>query len=165
MLEMVFITVLIVVFLFGFVLLFGAPYLPTLDTQVTAALELVDLKKDHHMLELGCGDGKVMIAALKSGAYVTGYELNPILAGIAWVRTRRYGKRAKVICGNFWTRPLPPADAIFVFLLPKYMAKLDKKITQEISNPVKLVSFAFKVETKQVAAEKSGIFLYTYTPQ
>ena len=165
MIELVFIVVLVVVFLFGFVLLYGAPYLPTLHTQVTAALELADLKKDQHMLELGCGDGKVMIAALQSGAYVTGYELNPILAAIAWVRTRRYGKRATVVFGNFWTTPLPASDVIFVFLLPKYMAKLDKKITQEISNPVKLVSFAFKIQNKDVAAEKSGLFLYTYTPQ
>lgn len=153
---------LLIVFLFSFVLLFGAPYLPTLSAQAEAALDLVDLKPGDHLLELGCGDGKVMIAAARRGLHVTGYELNPILAGVAWLRTRRYGRRAKVVCGNFWRIKLPPSEGIFVFLLPKYMAKLDTKITQESSNPVKLVSFAFAIPTKKISKENSGIFLYQY---
>ena len=157
----VYIITCIVVFLFGFVLLFGAPYLPTLSPQVKAALELADLKEGQHLLELGCGDGKVLIAAAEQGLHVTGYELNPILALISWLRTRRYKGRVKVICGNFWRVKLPPAEAVLVFLLPKYMNKLDKKITQEFSTPVKILSFAFKIKGKQ-AVEKDGVYLYMY---
>lgn len=160
--ELLFILALLIIFLFSFVLLFGAPYLPTLSAQAEAALDLVDLKPGDHLLELGCGDGKVMIAAARRGLHVTGYELNPMLAAIAWLRTRRYGRRAKVVCGNFWRIKLTPSEGIFVFLLPKYMAKLDTKITQESSNPVKLVSFAFKIPAKKISKEKSGIFLYEY---
>lgn len=162
MFEIVFILVLLTIGFFGFVLFFGAPYLPILKPQLQAAIELVDLPAEGHLLELGCGDGKVLIAAAEKGWQVTGYELNPILAFVAWIRTRKYSKRVKVVWGNFWQGNLPPADGIFVFLLPKYMSKLDKKITQEFSKPVKLVSFAFKIEGKPIAAEKAGVFLYTY---
>lgn len=115
------------------------------------------------MLELGCGDGKVLLAAAKQGILVTGYEINPILALISWARTRKYRGRVKVVWANFWRVTLPGADAIFVFLLPKYMDKLDKKIIQEYSGKkIKLVSFAFKIESKQASIEEHGVLLYDY---
>lgn len=152
----------VLVLLFGFVVFFGAPYLPTLTPQVDAALKLADLKKGQHLLELGCGDGKVLIAAAKQGLRVTGYELNPVLALISWFRTRRYKGQVRVVWGNFWQKKLPKADAVFVFLLPKYMSKLDKKVIQQSSKPVKLVSFAFKIPGKEIVVQKEGIFLYYY---
>lgn len=152
---------------FGFVLLRGAPYLPTLDKQVTAALDLIDLDPGDTLLELGCGDGKVMIAAAQRGLTVVGYELNPVLALLAWVRLRPY-KNAHVIWGDFWTKPWPKADGIFVFLLDTFMEKLDTKIVQSKhkrvkgGRPVKLVSFAFQVPGKMPEAERQGVYLYKY---
>lgn len=152
----------VIVLLFGLVVLYGAPYLPTLKPQVNTAFELLDLKKGNHILELGCGDGRVLIAAAKRGYKVTGYELNPLLYLLCRLRTWRYRKQVRVVWGNFWTVKLPPADGIFVFLLPKYMAKLDKKITQEFSKPVKLVSYAFSINGQKARAESAGLYLYQY---
>lgn len=162
MVGLIVISVLVIVLLFGFVLLFGAPYLPTLTPQVTVALDLIDLQAGDHLLELGCGDGKVLIAAAERGIIVTGYELNPLLAFIAWARTRRYRSRVRVVCGNFWKITLPPADGIFVFLLPKYMSRLDTKVMQEKQSKVKLVSFAFTIPHKPVVREQAGVYLYQY---
>lgn len=160
--EIIFLICIVLVLLFGFVLLFGAPYLPTLSIQTKIALDLVGLKKGQRLLELGCGDGRVLIAAADRGLIVTGYELNPLLALIAWWRTRKYKGQVKVVWGNFWTKKLPQADGIFVFLLPKYMKKLDKKITQEFGQPVKLVSYAFDIKDKTTDAEANGMYLYKY---
>ncbi len=147
---------------FAGVLLFGAPYLPTLTPQVKAALKLADLKPGQTLLELGCGDGKVLIAAAERGIHVVGYELNPLLVAVAWLRTRRYRKLVTVRWANMWHVRWPETDAIFVFLLPKYMKKLDKKIVQQKYASVKLVSFAFKIPERKVASELRGVFLYTY---
>lgn len=152
----------ILILLFGFVVFFGAPYLPTLKPQVSVAIKLAGLKKGQHLLELGCGDGRVLIAAAKKGIRVTGYELNPLLVLVCWIRTIRYRRLVTIVWGNFWYHRLPKADAIFVFLLPKYMARLDKKITQQSSKPVKLVSFAFTIRGKVVDAEKDGVYIYEY---
>lgn len=152
----------IVVICFAFVLLFGAPYLPTLTVQTKAAMELAGPGAGKTMLELGCGDGKVLIAAAANGWQVIGYELNPLLAAVSWLRTRRYRRQVRVVCGNFWKQKWPDCDAIFVFLLPKYMKKLDKKIIQECRKDVKLVSFAFEIPDKNPAAQSNGVRLYTY---
>ena len=153
---------LILVICFSGVLLFGAPYLPTLTPQIQVALRLADLQPGQRMIELGCGDGKVLIAAAKQGISVVGYELNPILAAICWLRTRRYRKQVRVICADFWRADWPSTDVIFTFLLPKYMEKLDKKIIQSKHKPVKLISFAFAVPGKKPIIEKDGVYRYDY---
>jgi SAM-dependent methyltransferase len=159
---MIWLILLLILLCFAVVVLFGAPYLPTLTPQVKTALELADLKPGQTLLELGCGDGKVLIAAAKQGITAVGYELNPIMAAVCWLRTRRYRRHVKVIWGDFWQRSWPPADAIFTFLLPKFMPRLNKKIMQSPDKPVKLVSFAFKIPGKNPDGERNGVFLYKY---
>jgi hypothetical protein len=144
------------------VIFVGAPYLPTLTPQVKVALELADLSAGQTLLELGCGDGKVLIAAARQGINVVGYELNPILALIAWLRTWRYRSHVRVIWGNFWQSSWPPAEAIFVFLLPRYMPKLHNKCMQYKHKPVKLVSFAFEIPDKKPLRQKANLYLYIY---
>jgi SAM-dependent methyltransferase len=159
----------VVVSCFGFVLLRGAPYLPTLSKQVGTALNMIDLERGDTILELGCGDGKVLIAAAEHGLNAVGYELNPIMALIAWVRTRPYKDRVHVVWGDFWTKEWPPAEGIFVFLLDSYMDKLNTKIEQSYGRygknkgkSIRLVSFAFQIPGKVPLAEKDALFLYEY---
>jgi len=155
---------LILLFCFSFVLLFGAPYVPTLTPQVKTALKLANLQPGQTLLELGSGDGKVLIAAAQAGLTVVGYELNPLLVLISWVRTRKYKKQVRVVWGSFWTQPWP-ADtaALFTFLHPNFMQRLDKKIIQSGLQNVKLVSFAFEIPGKQPATRENGVFLYQYS--
>jgi SAM-dependent methyltransferase len=148
---------------FAFVLLFGAPYLPTLDKPMKAALELAELKSGQSLLELGCGDGKVLIAAAQQGVLATGFELNPLLVIVCKLRTWRYRKLIRVHWANFWTRPWPATDVIFIFGLPRIMKRLDKKIVQDSAKPVKLVSFAFAIPGKQPVRQQDGVFLYRYS--
>ncbi len=91
-----------------------------------------------------------------------GYELNPLLVIYSWLITRKYGKKVRIIWGNYWYKQLPEADAIFVFLLQPYMEKLDKKIIKECAKPIKLVSFAFQIPHKKPTKEQRGMFLYNY---
>ena len=158
----IFAVFLVLITCFAGVLLVGAPYLPTLTMQVSTALELAGLKPGQTLIELGCGDGKVLIAAARQGLNVTGYELNPILAAICWLRTRRYRRQVRIVCADFWRVEWPVADAIFTFLLPKYMTKLDTKVVQYNHKPVKLVSFAFPIAGKKPVTNQDGVYLYSY---
>lgn len=147
---------------FTYVILFGAPFLPTLTPQVKNGLDLIDLKPGQTLLELGSGDGRILIAAAQRGIYSIGYEINPILVIYSWLRTRRYRKYVRIRFVNFWYSRLPKTDGIFVFLLQPYMEKLDKKIVQECSKPVKLVSFAFFIPGREPDKEHNGMRLYIY---
>ncbi|MBA2279002.1 hypothetical protein H0V99_00985 [Candidatus Saccharibacteria bacterium] len=152
----------LIILLFGFVVAFGAPFLPTLNKQTEDIFTLLNLNPGQILLELGSGDGRVLLAAAKRGITAIGYELNPLLATFSWLRCFRYRHLITVRWGNYWQASWPPCDGIYVFLLDKYMKKLDKKIIREISKPVKLVSFAFKIPNKRVVTESHGLLLYEY---
>ncbi len=152
----------VILFCFSFVLLFGAPYLPTLSKDAEKAFELAELKPGQLILELGCGDGKMLIYAAKKGVKSIGYEINPILFLIAYFRTRKYSKYASVRLANFWNVSLPKADCVYVFLLNRYMTKLDKLLNKYKYKPIKLISFAFEIPDKKSIAKANSIFLYIY---
>ncbi len=175
------------VMIFSFVILFGAPFLPTLSSRKADALKLLDLKPGQTLVELGSGDGRMLRAAAQQGVRAIGYELNPLLVLYSKLALLRYRGLVSVRWGNYWRHVLPPCDGIYVFLLDPYMSKLHKKITQEIgnfvnpistrqatsghhkgtaarpgANGVRVVSFAFKIPGKRPVREINGMYLYLY---
>src|SRR6266568_3763564 len=54
------------------------PYVPTTEEAVKAMLKLADVKKKDVVYDLGCGDGRIVIAAAKEfGAHGVGVDLDP----------------------------------------------------------------------------------------
>jgi hypothetical protein len=154
---------LIISLLLGFVVFFGPPYVPTLKRNLHTALDLLELKPGQTMLELGSGDGRVLVAAAKRGVNVVGIELSPVLLVISWLRTRRYRKRVRLIWGNYFLVTWPPAEAIFTFMIPRQMAQLDKRIEKwRDGHLVRLASYGFKIPDKTAAKVSNGVFLYHY---
>ena len=160
--NLVFALIFLVVLCFGFVVAFGAPYVPTMRRQVETAFDLLELAPGQRLIELGCGDGKLLIAAAQRGIRVTGYELNPILVAVCWLRTRRYRKLVRIRMADFWRADWPQADAVFGFILPKLMPKLDRKIVTEKRMPLKVASFAFEIPGREPVASRDGVLLYRY---
>lgn len=157
--EIFFAVAFVVLLLFAVVLFFGAPYLPSLRPQVETALELLELRPGQTLLELGSGDGKVLLAAAQAGYRAEGIELNPLLYLVSVWRTRRYRDTVHLTWGNYWNRPWPEADGVFVFLLDRFMPKLDKKM-QSYKRP--LASVVFTIPGKSAVVEKNGVYLYHY---
>ena len=160
--DIAIVVILCLILVFSFVILFGAPYLPTLKNRAEDAFKLLDLKPGQTMLELGSGDGRMLRMAAKRGIKSVGYELNPLLVIYSKVVCFRYRKLITVKCRNYWQVTLPKCDGIYVFLLDRYMDKLNKKIIQEKHNSVKLVSFAFQITDKKPTKENNGLFLYKF---
>jgi SAM-dependent methyltransferase len=149
---------------FAFVLLFGAPFLPTLRPEVKEALDLLDLKPGQTLLELGSGDGRVLQAAAERGIKAVGIELNPLLWLWSVWQTRKQRNLISVKLGNFWRLKLPPADGVFVFLLQPYMKRFDSLI-HSYNRPVRVVSFAFEIPGRQPVAQVRGLRRYDYAPE
>lgn len=140
----------------------GAPFLPSRKLAVERALKLLKLKPGELLLDLGSGTGTVVVAAARRGVRVIGYEINPILWFISWLRLRPYGQLASVKLRNYWNKALPRAEGIYVFLIDKYMPKLDAKLAAEIKQPTLLASFVFKIPGRKIIAQEAGLYLYRY---
>jgi SAM-dependent methyltransferase len=154
----------IIFILFVGVIAFGAPFLPTLKEKVNPALDLLDLKVGDTLLELGCGDGRLLVAAAQRGIRGVGYELNPLLFCYAKLKTWRYRHMITLKCADYWRVDWPPADGMYVFLLQPYMPKLHKRLQayKPRKKPFRLVSFAFTIEQKKPSKEHEGMALYLY---
>jgi SAM-dependent methyltransferase len=150
-----------VILVFGLAILFGAPYLPTMQKKRQEALKLLDLKPGQTLLDLGCGDGRMLADAAKLGINAVGYEINPILYIAAKIINWPHKRKVKIVYANYWKVKWPPVDGIYVFLLQKYMPALDKKII-EYNHNIRLVSYAFEIPGKKPAVKKNALHLYIY---
>lgn len=73
--------------------LFGAPYVPSLDSRTKIAFdELYTINENDLLVDIGSGDGRVMREARLRGARTLGYEINPFLVIVANLLSLRDSK-------------------------------------------------------------------------
>ncbi len=76
----------------AFIIMFhiqGAPYVPSTDEDIDLMVKALPKKKANHIIDIGSGNGKVVIYLASKGYQVDGIEMNP---GLVW-RSRRAIKR------------------------------------------------------------------------
>lgn len=149
------------VLLAGVSIIRGAPYVPTHKSQIMLALKMLEKEKVRHIVDVGSGDGRMLIESAKRGIRSTGYEINPILYVVSKLRTRAYRDLITVRLADMWREKLPQdTDAVFVFTMGRYMPRLVKKIKKEGFSKMFLVSYAFELEDLEATKNEGAIFLY-----
>ncbi|MEO5498957.1 MAG: hypothetical protein ABIR46_00490 [Candidatus Saccharimonadales bacterium] len=145
----------------------GAPFVPTLKNDVNRLFAVYKFKRNDVLVDLGSGDGRVVLAAAERGIRVIGYELNPFLA--VWSHWRLKSaklKNAEIKFGDFWASALPEDTAVvFVFLAGPFMQKLDKKMSQEaerLGHDITLISYGMKIPGKTPLKTDGSFVLYQY---
>jgi SAM-dependent methyltransferase len=158
----------LVILLFGAVAFRGAPYVPTHRRTVKTALDLLELNHDDVVVDLGSGDGNVLRAAAKRGARAVGYEINPVLFFIAWLRCLPHRLRVRVLLRDFWLAEFPPdATVVFVFLAGPHMRHLSRKLEREMAKrnePLRVVSYGFAIPGFLPKRIAHGLYLYELQP-
>ena len=147
---------------FGLGAWLGAPYVPILGQDRRKLLELTNLKPGQTIIDLGSGDGRLLYAAASQGINGIGYEINPLLVLISTIVCWRYRSRVKIHLANFWQQPLPKADAIYVFLIDRYMTKLKHKLVSDITEPTLVVSYVFALPTVQPIRTNATAAVYQF---
>ncbi len=141
-------TLLVIIFLIlliptayaGFI---GAPYAPTFSPAIEQAFDYIKLGPNDTLIDLGAGDGKVLLAAARRGASTLGYELSPIMWAVIFLRTLG-NKKVKIKLRNFYKQSLPNATVTFAFLMPKNMPKVHQYLSkQTLPNGKYLLVYAF----------------------
>jgi hypothetical protein len=82
----------------------GAPYLPSSRTAFRSVLEHVpELQRDGvKMVDIGSGDGRLVLEASKRGMNAMGIELNPWLVFLSRLKMRIAGTKSPIVCMNAW---------------------------------------------------------------
>jgi hypothetical protein len=150
--------------LFAIAGIMGAPYVPILKRDSTALLELSGLTKGQTLVDLGSGDGRLLRAAASHGIRGIGYEINPVMYLISLLVCFRYRKLVSLHLANLWQIRLPDADVIYFFLMPKFMARLDKKLSRELAHKTVVISYAFQLPNRKPIRQTMNTFVYDIGP-
>jgi SAM-dependent methyltransferase len=102
------------------------PYITTPDSVTAAMLELAAVKAGDHVIDLGSGDGRIVIAAARRGATGLGVEIDPRLVAQSIDNARRAGvaDRARFLEQDLFKTDLAPATVITMYLLPEVNLQL-----------------------------------------
>lgn len=140
----------------------GAPYVPTQNKTVERMMKLADIKPGQKTVDLGSGDGRVVIAMAKQGAEAHGYDNNPFLVFLARRNIRRAGlaKKAFIHQGNFWKVDHSPFDLVTVYAMPYIMGRLYKKLKKELRPGARILSNAFAFPNQEPLKRDRALYLY-----
>jgi len=142
-------TIIILLFIYLFcaavTALRGAPYVASSDEKVEKAITLAGVAPGMKVVDLGSGDGRVVIELAKRGCVAYGYEINPFLVLRSRYRIKKAGLQGKAfVCWkNFWKKDLSSFDLIFVYGISPIMKGLDKKLRRELKPGTKIISVTY----------------------
>ena len=157
-----------IILIFGFVVFWGAPYVPSKRREVREAFEkLYPLSSGDVLVDIGSGDGIVLREASKKGARAVGFELNPLLVLISKFLSRRNGLVVTRLA-NFWHSSLPEdTTVVYTFGESRDIVRMAKKVAKEairLNREVAFISYAFKVPGEVPVKAIETHFLYMYKP-
>jgi ubiquinone/menaquinone biosynthesis C-methylase UbiE len=122
------------------------PFVTSPEQIVEAMLKMADVKKGDVVYDLGCGDGRIVIAAAKKyGARGVGIDHNPDLIAAARTAAKAEGVESLVRFehGDLFDADLHEATVVTVYLLPAINLKLRPKLLKELKPGTRLVSHEF----------------------
>jgi SAM-dependent methyltransferase len=131
---------------------------PTSGEEIERALALAELKPGELLLDLGCGDGRVLEAAARRGARVIGYESDPALAGKARALLSAW-PQANVVAGDFFTLPVD-ADVVFAYLSPAMLWRLRPRL-EGLRRGGRVVTVHYRIAGWEPTRSDGRTYLYT----
>jgi methylase of polypeptide subunit release factors len=102
------------------------PYVQTPMEIVERMLRMAEVNKGDQVIDLGSGDGRIVIEAAKRGARGLGVDLDPNLVRLANENAARAGvaERAQFRVQDLFETDLSPASVVTFYLLPEVNVKL-----------------------------------------
>jgi predicted TPR repeat methyltransferase len=168
------IVMIFILILGGFVLtlLINAFLVPLFKTPKEVLSEIVDImnpRKDDHLVDLGSGDGRLLFKAHRqSGCKCTGYDISPTMLIIA--RTKKFlqfplSKDFEFEAEDIFKVDLEKFTKVYCYLDEKSMQILAGKLKEFVKNGGEVYSYKYSVdnvenEMKMVLKNKQPLYIY-----
>ncbi|MFH2013525.1 MAG: hypothetical protein ABIJ17_00975 [Patescibacteria group bacterium] len=148
--------------LIGLIRSMGVPFVPLTKKQLESVNKYIKLNPNDRVVDLGCGDARVLRMFKKQGVKdLTGYEVNLLAYLLAKIKS----KSLKIYFKNFKKVDLSEYNVIFCYLLDYYLDSLKEKFDKELKPGTKVISYAFRIKNWRrpeiIYTKTSRIFIYT----
>ena len=149
--------------IFMLVLLYRGPlFVPTRRKDVSRVIEMLRITPGEKIIDLGSGDGRLLIAIAKAGAEAHGYEHNPLLVMKSKLNFKKEGVvgKAFVHMRNFWDVDISQFNGVVIYGIPYIMARLEKKLERELRQGARVVSYSFQFPNWEPTVKEKAVYLY-----
>ncbi|HDR50975.1 MAG TPA: class I SAM-dependent methyltransferase [Mariniphaga anaerophila] len=121
------------------------PYVPTPNNVVEKMLDMAHVGPGDYVIDLGSGDGRIVIAAAKRGAFGHGVDIDPKRIAEARVNAKNAGVEDKVVFmqENIFNTDFSRASVVTMYLLNSVNIKLRKHLLNNLRPGSRLVSNDF----------------------
>jgi hypothetical protein len=127
----------------------GGPYVPTPQPVVEAMLRMARVGPDDFVVDLGSGDGRVVVTAAREfRARALGVDVDQELVTRSAEAARAAGvaTRAAFVVQDMFLAPVRDATVVTLYVLPNMMTRLRPKLLAELRPGSRIVSHDFLFE-------------------
>lgn len=147
-------------------------YVPTTQPVIDRMLKMAKVRPLDVVYDLGCGDGRMVIAAAKQyGARGVGVDLDPRRIREARANAKAAGVEKLVTfeVGDLFEMDLREADVVLLYLLPELNRRLKPKLFAELKPGARVVSHDFDMGRDWPADEyvklgQDGVYVWVMPP-
>ena len=146
-----------------------APFNPTTNEAIAKAVELLDVRAGDTVFDLGCGDGRFLVAAAQLGSATkcVGVEYDGVLAARARDAVTKAGLDAvvEIVHGDALTADLSSATKLFIYLVPAGLRIVLPVLEEMRARGIPVVAYTFTVpgwEPTHHELMRGGVSIYLY---
>ena len=150
---------------------YDVPYVPTPPVVVEEMLRLAAVGPGDFVMDLGSGDGRILIAAAKKfGARGVGVDLDPerIEESVYGAQLAGVSDRVTFQQQDLFKFDISPATVVTMYLLPSVNLKLRPRLLKELRPGTRIVSHDFDMEDwrpDQKSTVRKNVFLWIVPAQ
>lgn len=143
----------------------GAVYYPSKIEAVHKAIKLAKVKEGEKVIDLGSGDGRVLIEFAQGGVFGIGYEINPWLVWLSRRKIKKTGlsEMIEIRWKSMWEANFLEAQIVYVYQFPQFMKKIYEKI-KSTERKIRLVTNDYSILGIKPNKTKGKLNLYLIGP-
>jgi len=150
-----------IILLLSYSLIFGAPYAGLGRKRIETMFELLNATKGKKSIDIGSGDGRIVIEASRHGLHAYGVEINPILYIVSKIKIRNSGsKNTKILLKDMWQLNFSSYDYVTIWGTKHMVKNLGVKLKKEVKPGAKIVSNHFQFTNWKPKKSKDDVYLY-----
>ncbi len=142
-------------------------FVPTREAVIEKMLDVAKVGPDDIVYDLGCGDGRIVVAAAKRGAQAVGIDIDPQRIREANENAAHHGVTGKVQFRqeDLFEADIREATVVTLYLLPSLNVKLRPRLMEQLRPGTRIVSHDFDMgdwrPEETVAVDGKTVYLWT----
>lgn len=139
----------------------GSPSVWSRDEHIKRLMKYV--QPGMKVADLGCGDGRVLIAAVRHGAKSgDGWEIEPYVYAKALMRVKDASltKKIKINFSDMWGADLSRHDLVYVYQLTRYAPRFVAKCMKEMKKGSLVIANTYPLEGLPLVKTDKELFVY-----